>query len=311
MRDSQQQATPCGDRASDDTSAAVAVGSGGQPISGANAEQPKPWFRRGSRGSLRNQERLGILSRLVAWFGYGFLVLPSVIVIPMSFGDKDVIAFPPENWSVVLYQKFFTDPAWIGSAYQSLIVAFCTTVLAVLLGVPAAYGLVRGRFPGRTVITVIFVSPMVIPLIVIALALYLYFSSLQIQGSTLALVLGHTIIAVPFVVITAMSGLRNIDPTLERATMIMGAGRLSVLFNVTVPLLRPSIVGGGLFAFIISFDEVVISWFISSAETITLPVKMYSSIRWEISPVLSAVSALLTGLSIVGCLIAAYFQKPE
>jgi putative spermidine/putrescine transport system permease protein len=263
------------------------------------------------RSSVEAQEKLGFTSSLAAWFGYGFLILPSLVVVPMSFGDRDVISFPPENWSFFLYEKFFTDSAWIGSTYQSFFVGICTTFLALCLGVPAAYGLVRGRFPGRTVLTVAFVSPMVIPLIVIALALYLYFSILQIQGSTLALVLGHTTIAVPFVVITAMSGLRNIDPTLERATMIMGAGRIYILYHVTLPLLRPSIVGGGLFAFIISFDEVVISWFISSAETMTLPVKMYSSLRWEISPVLAAVSALLTGLSVIVCLIAAYFQKPE
>jgi len=260
---------------------------------------------------MDDENRIGWTTRLAAWFGYCFLVLPSIVVIPISFGDSTELTFPPKNISLFLYKKFFMDPSWTDPAVQSLIVASFTTAFALALGTTAAYGLVRGNFPGKTIVTVAFLSPMVIPSIVIALALYLYFSALQIQGSTLGLVLGHTIISTPFVVVSAMSGLRNIDPTYERAATVMGAGRAYIFYHVTLPLLRPAIIGGGLFAFLISFDEVVLSWFVSSARTMTLPVKMYSSIRWEISPVLAAVSSLLTALSIVVCLVVAFVQKKE
>lgn len=246
------------------------------------------------------------------WWIYGFLMLPTLVVIPMSLTGDRVLEFPPRSWSLDLYREFFGlgGPAvWIDSTLLSLRVALITTILAVLAGVPAAYGLVRGTYPGRMLVTVFLLSPLFIPTVVLALALYLYFAPLRLTGSELSLVLGHAIAVTPFVILSCMSGMRRIDPNLELAAAVMGAGKLRVMCTVIVPLLAPSIVAGGLFAFLMSFDEVVISYFLSATGSMTLPVRMYSSIEWEISPVLAAASSILTVASIAICLLASHFRK--
>ena len=146
-------------------------------------------------------------------------------------------------------------------------------------------------------------------MIVVALGLYLYLGSARLTGTTFALVVGHTVVTIPFVIVTTLAGLRHIDRNLEVAATVMGASKWTVLRRVTLPLLRPTILVASLFSFLISFDEVVISYFIANVQRQTLPVRMYSSIHWEISPVLAAISALLTGLSLVVCLFVAFLQK--
>ena len=254
---------------------------------------------------------LSIAASLCAWAGYAFLVLPSLIVIPLSFGDRNELIFPPRSLSLFQYHKYFFESNWMAATWMSLRVALATASLSLLIGVPAAYGLVRGEFPGKKVATLFLLSPVLIPVIVVALGLYLYFASIGLRGGEIPLVLGHTLVATPFVIVTAMAGLRHVDANLEAAGTIMGAGRLLVFRRITLPLLRPAIVAGALFAFLISFDEVVIAYFISRAGFATLPVKMYGSIQWEISPVIAAVSTLLTILSLVVCLLVAAMQKDE
>ncbi|NMM43113.1 ABC transporter permease [Rhodospirillaceae bacterium KN72] len=247
----------------------------------------------------------------VAVVGYLFLILPSVIVIPISFGGRGELTFPPRAFSWDLYADFFTDPAWWGTAVQSLQVATLTTILAVVLAAPASYALVRGTFPGKQVLSIVLLSPILIPLIVLGLGLYLHFASLGIVGSTLSLVLAHTVLVTPFVMVSISSGLRHIDPALERAATIMGAGHITIFFGVVFPQIKASIAVGALFAFLISFDEVIVAYFISGADTMTLPVKMFSAIRWEISPVIAAVSTLLTALSLVFCVAIMFLQKQD
>jgi putative spermidine/putrescine transport system permease protein len=265
------------------------------------------------RKRLRKEvdSQLFLPSRIAAYVVYLFLILPSVVVIPMSFGNKMEFEFPPSTISLFLYQKFFTDKMWIGSAVQSFYVALGTVGLSLILGVTAAYGLVRGKFPGARFLTIVFLSPMLVPVIVVALGLYLYLSSLRLSGTTLGLILGHTVIATPFVIVTSMAGLRHVDERLETVARVLGANRFITFWKVTLPILRPAIFAGALFAFLISFDEVVIAWFVTSPQTITLPVKMYSSIRWEISPVLAAISTMLTVLSVMICLLVALGQKDK
>jgi len=240
-----------------------------------------------------------------------FLLLPSVIVIPVSFGDAHEMMFPPKTWSFDLYRQFFNDAEWLAAAWLSLRVALWTTAISLLLGVPAAYGLVRGRFPGQRWLGLFLLSPIMVPAIVAALGLYIYFLKTGISGGELRLVLGLSVVTMPFVIVTSMSGLRHIDPNLEAAATIMGAGPLTVFFRVTLPLLKPSIIGGALFAFLMSFDEVTIAWFISRAGYTTLPIKMFSSIQWEISPVLAAISTMLTLISVVICLAVAKIQRRD
>ncbi len=248
---------------------------------------------------------------LVTIVGYLVLMVPSLVVIPVSFGGRGELTFPPHDFSLDLYADFFTDEAWWGAAVQSFRVAILSTVLTVVLGLPASYALGRGNFPGRQLLTVVFLSPILVPLIVLGLGLYLHFAGIGIAGTTTALVIAHTVLACPFVVLSIASGLRQIDPALETAATIMGAGRARVVFRVVIPQIHASIAIAALFAFLISFDDVIISYFVSGATTMTLPVKMFSAIRWEISPVIAAVSTLLTGLSLFVCVAMMLLQNKE
>ncbi len=238
-----------------------------------------------------------------------FLLVPSLIVAWISFGDSNQIVFPPSGYSLVLFERFFAEEGWVAATFLSLRVALLSTVLSVGLGIPAAYALARGRFPGRKMLALFLLSPVMLPSVVIALSLYIYFFELNLGRGLTKLVLAHTVATLPFVVVTATTGIRGIDPTLERAATIMGASKLLVLRRVTIPLLTPSIVAGALFAFLISFDEVVITWFIANAGYTTLPVRMFASIQFEVSPVLASISTMLVGLSVVVCLLVSLPRK--
>lgn len=240
---------------------------------------------------------------------YAYLVVPSLIVIPISFGGVgEEMKFPPETISLHLYKELFTTATWMQPVLQSLKIASLVCVLVTVVAVPAAYALVRFDFPGKHLATMLMMSPALVPVIVLALGMYLYFSRLGTTGTTLALVLGHAVYVIPFVIVTVAAGVRQLDPAVEFAATMLGAPRRTVFLRVVLPQLVPSIVAGALFAFLISFDEVVIAWFLSSAQTTTLPVRMYSSIHWGVSPVIAAVSTLLTVLSFLVCLISVVLQ---
>ncbi|MGV2288160.1 ABC transporter permease [Trinickia sp. YCB016] len=256
----------------------------------------------------RLTRRYARLGNVVALAVYLFILVPTLIVLPISFGGSGELTFPPRVLTLELYQHLFGSPAWVGSILQSLKVASMTTVLAALIGVPAAYGLVRFEFPGKRFVMLLIMSPILVPVIVMSLGLYLYLSRLHLVGTTAGLVVSHVAYVTPFMMMTVMAGVKKLDPALEFATTIMGAKRRTVFMKVVLPQLQPSIFAGALFAFLVSFDEVVIAWFITSPTTTTLPVKMYSSIQWDVSPVIAAVSALLTVLSLVFCCVSALLQ---
>lgn len=245
----------------------------------------------------------------IAWLGYLFLLAPSVVVIPMSFGNTSEIVFPPHGFSLQLYNQFFHHGGWMAATRESLLVAAGSALIALGAGIPAAYALVRAEFTGKRLLGTLLLAPMLVPVIIVALGLYIYFAKLSLDGTTVGLILGHATVTTPFVIVVATAGLRQIDVNLETAAMVMGANRFTVLLRVVLPLLVPAILAGALFAFLLSFDEVVIAWFVSGVGTTTLPVKMYSAIRWEISPALPVVSTLLTTLSLSVCLVTALLQE--
>lgn len=248
---------------------------------------------------------------VLAWACYIFLVVPSLIVIPISFGNPGEIEFPPHQFSFALYRQFFTDPSWWGALLQSLLVAFLTTIVANCLVVPAAYAIARSRLPGRRALRALFMMPMLVPVIVLGLGLYLQFTAWRLMDSTLGLVLAHVMLTTPFLLVSVMSGLGHADVSLERVAMIMGASRLRIFFRVVLPQLKSAIAAGSLFTFLISLDEVVVAYFITGTKTQTLPVKMYSALRWEVSPVIAAVSTLLTVLSLSIALGVLFLQRPK
>ncbi|MFC7399084.1 ABC transporter permease [Chelatococcus sp. GCM10030263] len=248
-----------------------------------------------SAGTFGGRPSLGTAA--AAWFVLLFLVAPSLVVIPMSFASEDILVFPPRRYSFYLYEKFFFTSDWVATSLLSARIAIVATILALVLGSAAAYGLVRGTFPGRQVVTLFLLSPMFVPLVVVALAFYIYFATLRLQGTELAFILAHTAYVTPYVIVVLMAALRNVDPNLEQAARTMGAGRFYTFRRVTLPLIKPGLISAGLFGFLLSFDELVIGLFLADFDTKTLPVKMWENIIFEVSPVLAAVSTLLTALA--------------
>lgn len=242
---------------------------------------------------------------------YVFLTLPSVLTIPISFSGTQTLTFPVSDLSLDLYRRFFASPVWTGSLIESLIVGSVTAVVATAVGALAAYGLSRGNFIGQKLVGAILLSPILVPSIVIALGVYFYFSQLRLIGTTLGLVLAHSVLTIPYVIVVLLAGLRQLDQNVETAAGIMGASPLRIFTHVVLPQIRYPLMSAFLFAFLISFDETVISWFIAGTNATTLPVVMYGSLKVEVAPEIAAAATMLSVTSIVIILFYVIFQKPE
>lgn len=238
-----------------------------------------------------------------------YLVMPNFIVVPISFSGSRFLEFPPKSYSFQWYLKYFEQGEWVRATITSFEVAVLVTIVATALGSLAAYGLVRGRFPGKTIVNSFIISPMVTPILVTAVAIYKIYADLGLTGTILGFVLGHTIMALPFVVIVMTANLRGIDIEVEYAARSLGAGRLTALRRVVFPLALPGMISAGLFAFLISFDELMIAMFISSPTLSTLPKKLWDGLRTEINPSIAAVSTLLIVLSVVILIAAGIARK--
>jgi putative spermidine/putrescine transport system permease protein len=236
---------------------------------------------------------------------YLFLVFPSLIIVPVSFGNRVELVFPPGTYTLDLYRDYFGSRDWIEVTARSLEVALMSAALALAAGIPGAYALARLDFPGKRILVTFLLSPILVPIVVISLGLYLYYSRLSLTGTLAGLVLAHAMYVTPFVLVAIAAGIEQLDERLETAATIMGATRIRVFQSVVLPQLTPSVVSSALFAFLMSFDEVVIAWFVTGPATMTLPVKMYSSIKWESTPVLAAIATVLIAVSILICLAAA------
>jgi putative spermidine/putrescine transport system permease protein len=222
-----------------------------------------------------------------------FLVLPVVIVVPMSFSDSRMLDFPPRGWSLRWYERFFSATEWYGALIVSLKLAACTVVVATPLGVAAAYGVHNGRTAGVRYAQALLMLPMMVPHIILAIGIFYIFVKLEILGSFPGLVLAHTMLALPFVVVTVLAGLRSFDMSQELVARSMGCTRLRAIMAVTLPQIRASVLSGALFAFVTSLDEVVVSLFIAAGDNATITKVMFGSLRDEIDPTIATVSTLL------------------
>jgi putative spermidine/putrescine transport system permease protein len=242
-------------------------------------------------------------ARLVLWLFTSivlfYLILPILIVIPTSFNASPYMDFPPRAWSTHWYRNFFSSHQWTDAAWLSVRVGLVVMVASTVLGTLAALAIVRGRFRGRRWLEYFLLSPMVVPVIVFAIGLYFLFSRLHLVGKPLALYLGHAVLATPIVIVIVASALRNNDRTIEYAARSLGAGYLRTLWEVTIPMIRPAVLSGAAFAFLASFDEVVIAIFLGGPATTTLPKRMWDNVRNEIDPTLTAVSSLLVFVSLL------------
>jgi putative spermidine/putrescine transport system permease protein len=228
-----------------------------------------------------------------------FLIAPSLTVIFMSFNSADLLIFPPTGFSTRWYINFFTQPEWRSATFNSFVVAVSTTMVATVLGTMAAVGLVRGDYPGKKLIIAVLLTPMMAPIIVSAVAMYGWYAQFRLVGTLLGLIIGHSILALPFVLINVSAIMQRIDWRLSKAAASLGASPLWAFLLVTMPLIRPGIAAGALFAFITSFDDVVMALFLSGAHAETLPVRMWAGIRFELNPTLAAISTILVVISAV------------
>jgi len=226
-----------------------------------------------------------------------FLMLPILVIAPLSFNSDSFLLYPMSGFSLRWYDEFLSSPAWRQALMNSCIVSPFATLLAMALGTPAAVGLTRMDFPGKALLTAVLISPMVVPVVIVGVATYLVFAPIGLTGSYIGLIMVHAALGVPFVVTTVSATLQGFDFNLVRAAASLGANPLTTFFKVTLPLVAPGVISGGQFAFGTSFDEVVVTLFLAGPEQTTLPRQMFSGIRENISPTIAAVATILTVLS--------------
>ena len=234
-----------------------------------------------------------------------FLIFPLVVVVPLSFNavpfftfTKEMLALDPAGYSLKWYEDFFSNLNWQGAVRNSVIIAFFATLLSTTLGTLAALGLSRPNMPAKTLVMSLLISPMIVPLIISAAGMFFFYSRIGLQGTHLGVILAHAALGTPFVVITVTATLVGFDNSLIRASASLGASPTTTFFKVIVPLILPGVISGALFAFITSFDEVVVVLFVGSFKQRTIPWQMFSGIREHISPTILAVATILVIVSV-------------
>ena len=240
-----------------------------------------------------------------------FLLGPIFIVIPMSFSDSNYLQFPPETWSLRWYREFFGSDEWLAATWISFRAAFLTMLVSTPLGIAAAYGL---RFSGSrwaTLMRMALIMPLIIPIIILAVGAFYLYVKIGLVNTTLGLVLAHSVLAMPFVLVTVNAGLQQFDRNQEMVARSLGASRLRAFLTVTLPQIRNSVVAGALFAFIVSFDEVVIALFISSGPKSTITRRMFTSLRDQVDPTIAAISTMLIVASVILLGTAALLQRKK
>ena len=244
--------------------------------------------------------------RAVVALALFFLVFPIFIIAPLSFNalpfftfTPEMLALDPDGYSLQWYEDFFGNPNWQGAVRNSFFIALCSTAIATTLGTLAALGLSRPYMPFRAALMALLISPMIVPLIISAAAMFFFYSRINLQGTFTGVILAHAALSTPFVVITVTATLSGFDQSLIRAAQSLGATPTTVFFRIIVPLILPGVISGALFAFITSFDEVVVVLFVGSYEQRTIPWQMFSGIRERISPTILAAATILVCVSVV------------
>ena len=254
--------------------------------------------------------------RVICGLIFFFLIIPIVVVMPLSFNAQDFFTFTPEmlrldpeGYSLKHYRDFLTNEQWQRSLKNSIIIAPIATVISVSLGTLAAIGLSQSHVPGKRAIMAILISPMIVPLIISATGMFFFYSAMgnwmednlglsQNIVGYIKVILAHAVLGIPFVIITVTATLVGFDRSLTRAAANMGASPVTTFFRIQMPLILPGVISGGLFAFITSFDEVVVVLFVGSAAQKTLPWQMFIGLREQISPTILAVATILVVVSI-------------
>jgi putative spermidine/putrescine transport system permease protein len=243
--------------------------------------------------------------RVICGLIFFFLIAPIIVFIPLSFNaepyftyTRGMLTFDPAAYSMRWYDEFFSSTSWLTSVRNSVIIATFATLIATTLGTIAALGLSRKHMPFRGIIMGLLISPMIVPLIISAAGMFFFYSSIGLAGTFPGVIMAHAALGTPFVVITVTATLVGYDHSLSRAAASLGADSVTIFRKVTMPLILPGVISGALFAFITSFDEIVIVLFVAGVEQRTIPREMWSGIREQISPTILAVATILVLVSI-------------
>ena len=254
--------------------------------------------------------------RIICALVFIFLISPLIVIIPLSFNvepyfsfTEGMLALDPEAYSLRWYEEFLGSERWLGSIKNTFIVAIFSTILSMILGTLAALGLSRSELPYKGVIMGLLISPMIVPLIIAAAGMFFFYSWMGVSQSYIGLILAHTALGTPFVVITVTATLSGFDHNLVRAANSLGATPTYAFFKITVPLIMTGVISGGLFALMTSVDEVVVAIFIAGAEQRTVPMQMWAGIREQISPTILAVATMLVAISILLLTTVEYLRR--
>jgi ABC-type spermidine/putrescine transport system permease subunit II len=235
---------------------------------------------------------------LVAVVALIYLIVPILIVIPLSLSSSQFLRFPPPGWSLQWYREFFTNPAWLEALWNSTLIGLIVATIATVIGSAAAYGLNASDLRGRRFLIALFLSPMIVPLVVLAISLYGMYAHIGLVGGMSGIIAGHVIYVTPLVIVSVMAALQKFDPVYERASLSLGAAPLETVIRVTLPNVMPGILSGFLLAFISSFDDLVISMFVGGS-VMTLPRKFWEDLVVVIEPTQAAASIVLVLISVV------------
>ncbi len=249
-----------------------------------------------------------LASRMIAILVFVFLIGPIFAIIPLSFNGGSILAYPLDGLSLKWYAKVLDTPRWWTAISNSVLVGTATVALATPLGTLAALGLSRSNFIGKALLTALLMSPMIVPTIITAVGIYFYFAPLGLANTLTGLVLAHTALAVPFVLVTVSAALSKFDRTLLRAGASLGAAPLSTFRRVTMPIIMPGIASGAIFAFTTSFDEVVVAIMLTGPAQRTLPRELLSGTRENLDPTVMAVATVLIAVSAVLLLLLTLIQ---
>lgn len=232
-----------------------------------------------------------------------YLVLPVLAIVPLSFSSSTFLVYPIPGWSLRWYEHLVMSDNWRMATKNSFIIGPAATVVATVLGTLAAIGINKADFRGKSILMAILISPMIVPVVVVGVAMYLFFAPLGLANTYTGLILAHASLGVPFVVTTVSATLQGFNYNLVRASLSLGANPVSTFFRITLPVIAPGVMSGALFAFATSFDEVVVTLFLAGADQTTLPRQMFTGIRENISPTIAALATILVVFST--CLLLA------
>ena len=249
------------------------------------------------------------LPLILAWLVAIFLVAPIVIIVPMSFSSAISFEFPPPGYWTGYYAQYFSSHSWLEATANSFIIAFGSMVFTLAVALPAAFGFVRHRFFGKSAFNLVMMLPVIVPAVVSALGYYGFLSLAGLVGTHAGMIIAQSVLSIPVAFLVISAALKGFDRNLERAAMSAGAGPLRTFLWVTLPVLRPGVLVGALFAFLHSFNEAVVAIFIAGRDASTLPKKMFELIRLETDPVIAVVSTLLTGAVLLGVLVSLFFRQ--